>query len=98
MFSFLQVTLNSLNIYELTPSEKISKFLGGFLCSEDAPTSEMCSNVLTELFGYSAEQAKLLLPGVLDVMLTGISTKQLVHYGQLLQSSEYCDQNSRHEL
>ncbi|KAL9704735.1 hypothetical protein quinque_008253 [Culex quinquefasciatus] len=73
----LWVTLNSLNIYELTPSEKISKFLGGFLCSEDAPTSEMCSNVLTELFGYSAEQAKLLLPGVLDVMLTGISTKQL---------------------
>ncbi|XP_065087628.1 lipase 3-like [Ochlerotatus camptorhynchus] len=85
----LWVTLSSLNIFELTPTENVLQFIGNIICSGDAPTRQVCTDLLAEMFGYSSEQAKLLLPGLLDNALSGISTKQLVHYGQLIQSRRF---------
>ncbi|XP_053685954.1 lipase 3-like [Sabethes cyaneus] len=82
-------TLRTLNIFELTPSEKVLKFLGSTLCSEEAPTGEICSELLARFFGFSSEQAKTLLPELLNKILTGISTKQLIHYGQLMDSGKF---------
>ncbi|KXJ71357.1 hypothetical protein RP20_CCG020778 [Aedes albopictus] len=82
-------TLNTLNIFELTPTESVLQFLGNIICSGEAPTQTVCSDLLAEMFGYSSDQAKLLLPGMLDNVMTGISTKQLIHYGQLIQSRKF---------
>ncbi|XP_058834371.1 lipase 3-like isoform X1 [Topomyia yanbarensis] len=85
----LWLTLKSLNIFELTPSEKVLKFLGSTVCSEAVFTGAMCFDLLTTIFGYSSEQAKLLLPGLMDNLVTGISTKQLIHYGQLMETRKF---------
>ncbi|EAT35425.1 AAEL012407-PA, partial [Aedes aegypti] len=74
------------SVFFLTPTENVLQFLGNIICSGEAPTQTVCSDLLAEMFGYSSDQAKLLLPGMLDNALSGISTKQLVHYGQLIQS------------
>ncbi|XP_055622615.1 lipase 3-like [Toxorhynchites rutilus septentrionalis] len=83
------VTMNALNIFELTPSEGIMKFISNIICSEESLTREVCSDLLAEMFGYTSEQAKQLLPGVVENWMTGISSKQLVHYGQLMQSKKF---------
>ncbi|XP_055527856.1 lipase 3-like [Wyeomyia smithii] len=82
-------TLKALNIFELTPSEEILKFIGSTVCSGEAPTGDLCSELLGRFFGFSTEQAKTLLPELLNKILTGISTKQLIHYGQLMDSGKF---------
>ncbi|XP_062557761.1 lipase 3-like [Armigeres subalbatus] len=85
----LWMTLSSLKIFELTPTENALQFVGNIICSGNAPTRTVCNDLLVEMFGYSSEQARLLLPGLLDNALSGISTKQLVHYGQLIQTRKF---------
>ncbi|XP_055595869.1 lipase 3-like [Uranotaenia lowii] len=95
----LGLTLNTMNIYELTPSEAVLKFLGNVICS-GSPTGakDICTDLLVEVFGYSSEQARLMLPGLLENMLSGISTKQLLHYGQLMQSKKFQQYDYRNPI
>ncbi|XP_058466693.1 lipase 3-like [Malaya genurostris] len=86
----LWLTLKTLNIFELTPSPNVLKFLGSTICSEGSFTGTVCSDLLATIFGYSSEQAKFMLPGLItNSMLTGISTKQLIHYGQLMETRKF---------
>ncbi|KAL6437999.1 hypothetical protein ACFW04_004349 [Cataglyphis niger] len=77
-------------LYEFLPSDEGMKEFQKLVCAEDVITQPFCSNLLFLIAGYNKEQFnKTLLPIVLGHIPAGASTKQIMHYTQLVKSGQF---------
>uniref|UniRef100_A0A182Q8Y3 Partial AB-hydrolase lipase domain-containing protein n=1 Tax=Anopheles farauti TaxID=69004 RepID=A0A182Q8Y3_9DIPT len=83
----LYATLTALNIHELKPTPDIVRLLSGTVCSGD--TSELCAEMLRGFFGSTVDRSRNLLPNIVDDLLTSVSTRQIIHFGQLMQTKKF---------
>uniref|UniRef100_A0A182NPN3 Lipase n=1 Tax=Anopheles dirus TaxID=7168 RepID=A0A182NPN3_9DIPT len=83
----LYATLIALNIHELKPSPDIVRLLSGTVCSGD--TNELCAEMLRGFFGSTVDRSRNLLPNIVDDLLTSVSTRQIIHLGQLMQTKRF---------
>lgn len=61
--------------------------ISAFVCSV---LPEGCDNILFALSGYETKVNETFLAVILGHMPTGASTRQFVHYGQLVESQRFC--------
>ncbi|XP_018395812.1 PREDICTED: lipase 3-like [Cyphomyrmex costatus] len=78
---------NLIGMYKFNPNDDFMKTIRQLVCAEKAATQQICSNFMFLLCGFNVEQFDMtLLPIIAAQFPVSISTKQLVHYGQLIQS------------
>lgn len=71
---------------ELLPSKGFLKLIVSDFCSEGFGTI-LCQNFLFALFGYSPDEINAsLLPVIMVHIPAGAATRQLIHYGQEIDS------------
>ncbi|XP_011865872.1 PREDICTED: lipase 3-like [Vollenhovia emeryi] len=76
-----------LGMYEFMPDNEAIKIFQRIACEEDAWTQPLCANVLFLIAGYNPDQFNAtLLPLILEHTPAGSSTKQLMHYAQLINT------------
>ncbi|XP_058065393.1 lipase 3-like [Anopheles bellator] len=80
-------TLRSLNVHEIKPSIDIVHLLSGTICSGD--TREMCAEMLRGVLGSTVDRSRNMLPHIVDDLWCSISTRQLIHFGQLMQTKKF---------
>uniref|UniRef100_A0A182URJ6 Partial AB-hydrolase lipase domain-containing protein n=2 Tax=Anopheles merus TaxID=30066 RepID=A0A182URJ6_ANOME len=83
----LYSTLKALNIHELKPTPDIVRLMSGLVCSSDM--NELCVEMLRGFFGSTVDRSRHLLPTMVDDLLTSVSTRQLIHIGQLMQTKKF---------
>uniref|UniRef100_A0AAG5DSP7 Partial AB-hydrolase lipase domain-containing protein n=1 Tax=Anopheles atroparvus TaxID=41427 RepID=A0AAG5DSP7_ANOAO len=83
----LYATLRSLNVNEIKPSPDFVRLLSGTVCSGD--TNELCAEMLRAFLGSTVDRSRNLLPVIVDDLLSSISTRQLIHFGQLMQTRKF---------
>ncbi|EAA00061.4 AGAP011718-PA, partial [Anopheles gambiae str. PEST] len=83
----LYSTLKALNIHELKPTPDIVRLMSGIVCSSDM--NELCVEMLRGFFGSTVDRSRNLLPAMVDDLLTSVSTRQLIHIGQLMQTKKF---------
>ncbi|OXU24914.1 hypothetical protein TSAR_006225 [Trichomalopsis sarcophagae] len=85
----LNVVLELLGKHEFKPSGEFFKKFAGVVCKESSITNAICSNSLFLICGFSEELDKELLPAILAHDSAGASTKQIVHFTQLVKSGHF---------
>ncbi|XP_014469105.1 PREDICTED: lipase 3-like [Dinoponera quadriceps] len=76
--------------YEFAPTDEAMQKFQKLVCAKDAITQPLCSNVLFLITGFDYDQFdKALLPVILGHLPAGASTKQFVHYAQLINSGKF---------
>ncbi|CAL1688829.1 unnamed protein product [Lasius platythorax] len=76
--------------YEFAPTGEGMEIFQKWVCAEDAITQPFCSNILFLIAGFDSEQFnKTLLPIVLGHIPAGASTKQVIHFAQLVKSGSF---------
>ncbi|GLH01895.1 Lipase 3, partial [Gryllus bimaculatus] len=82
--------LNALGIYEFLPNNEIIDAATRKACQDNAPTQEVCSNVMFLIAGWDSQQLnKTQLPVILSHFPGGASTKQILHYAQEVVSGQF---------
>ncbi|XP_018364290.1 PREDICTED: lipase 3-like [Trachymyrmex cornetzi] len=73
--------------HKFNPNHDFIKAIRQSVCAEKAFTQPICSNFLFLLCGFNVEQFDTaLLPVILGQFPDSVSTKQIIHYGQLIKS------------
>ncbi|XP_029680343.1 lipase 3-like [Formica exsecta] len=86
----IDMVLKFFGLYEFIPTDEGMKEFQKLICAEDAITQPFCSNLLFLIAGYNKEQFnKTLLPIILGHIPAGASTKQIMHYAQLVKSGQF---------
>ncbi|KAL6437992.1 hypothetical protein ACFW04_004349 [Cataglyphis niger] len=86
----IDMVMKLFGLYEFLPSDEGMKEFQKLVCAEDVITQPFCSNLLFLIAGYNKEQFnKTLLPIVLGHIPAGASTKQIMHYTQLVKSGQF---------
>nr|XP_014085183.2 lipase 3 [Bactrocera oleae] len=86
----IEVLLNHLGLYELFPSTALNQLGGHLLCSQDAPTYNLCLLFTFLTVGFSDYQMdRNLLPRILETTPAGISKNQFKHFGQLIRTGKF---------
>ncbi|XP_026468931.1 lipase 3-like [Ctenocephalides felis] len=76
--------------FEFLPSKGLETLLGRFLCADEDPLQMACTNMYFIAIGYNPSQLNApLLPEILNNVPAGASTKQFLHYGQLIASKKF---------
>uniref|UniRef100_A0A182YPP6 AB hydrolase-1 domain-containing protein n=1 Tax=Anopheles stephensi TaxID=30069 RepID=A0A182YPP6_ANOST len=83
----LYATLRALNIHELKPTPDIVRLLSGTVCASDM--NELCVEMMRGFLGTTVDRSRNLLPNIVDDLLTSVSTRQLIHVGQLMQTKRF---------
>lgn len=79
-----------LGIYEFLPSNTLMAIAGQSFCNDDALTQFLCTNTLFLICGFNKNNLNTtLLPVIMGHTPAGASTKQLLHYGQEINSGTY---------
>ncbi|XP_050300262.1 lipase 3-like [Anthonomus grandis grandis] len=93
-YRYLQSLAESLQVYELIPkfllSNEALRSISKILCEEDAPTRNICSNVLLAMAGYTPGQID---PDTITLIVStgpgGASVYQALHYAQLVTTGRF---------
>ncbi|XP_026482357.1 lipase 3-like [Ctenocephalides felis] len=82
---------SAIGLNEFLPSLEIIEDVGKVLCQDDDWTQGiLCSNIYFLLSGYNPDQLNAtLIPEILENLPAGASTKQLLHYAQLIKSGNF---------
>ncbi|EZA48594.1 hypothetical protein DMN91_011689 [Ooceraea biroi] len=94
IMQFLSKFVGSINIifkligmYEFEPTGETMRKFQELVCSEEAITQPLCSNVLFLIAGFDRDQFNTtLLPVILGHTPAGASTKQVIHFAQLINT------------
>ncbi|XP_049869399.1 lipase 3-like [Pectinophora gossypiella] len=77
-------------VYEFIPSNEVTKAVADVLCGTTTLATILCSNILFIIGGFDFDQLNITnLPVLFGHVPAGSATKQLVHYGQGVQSGEF---------
>ncbi|XP_029160371.1 lipase 3-like [Nylanderia fulva] len=81
-------TLMSLfGVHEFMPTPNIIQKFMQLMCAEQAMSQPICSNVMFLIAGFNPDQMDpSMIPVILGHVPAGASTKQMLHYGQLIRS------------
>ncbi|XP_012214450.1 lipase 3-like [Linepithema humile] len=83
----INVLMKLIGKHQFEPSGEAMKIFQKIVCAEGAITQPLCSNVLFLIAGFNKDQFnKTLLPIILGHTPAGASTKQIMHYTQLINS------------
>ncbi|XP_029680407.1 lipase 3-like [Formica exsecta] len=83
----IDIMWSLIGIHEFNPSNDFTKKIQQIMCAEKALSQPICSNMMFLIAGFNPDQLDMsLLPVILGHLPAGASTKQLIHYGQLIQS------------
>ncbi|XP_025995621.1 lipase 3 [Solenopsis invicta] len=75
--------------HEFNLDNKIIKRFGQILCGEKAATQPICSNALFLMIGFNPDQLDpVLLPVILGHIPASASSKQLMHFAQIINSGK----------
>ncbi|XP_018319706.1 lipase 3-like [Agrilus planipennis] len=86
----LQNFLDLVGVYEFLPSSELLSNFAIQFCADDAITQFLCKDALFALCGFSRKQMNAtLLPILVAHTPAGSSTRQLVHYGQEINSGRF---------
>ncbi|XP_050303081.1 lipase 3-like isoform X7 [Anthonomus grandis grandis] len=87
----LNVLGTLIGVDEFAPTSDFLKYIAGdVVCSENSITQLLCENILFALCGFDYQQLNdTLLPLILKYLPAGSSTKQLIHYGQEINSGYF---------
>ncbi|XP_055375835.1 uncharacterized protein LOC129608376 [Condylostylus longicornis] len=89
-FDFFKSATQFLSIDEFLPNTKFLVKSSQTICHEKAITNSVCSNILFLIAGFNSEQLnKTMLPVMLSHTPSGASTKQLMHFGQLIRTGSF---------
>lgn len=76
-----------IGMHEFNPNNDFTRAIQQITCAEKAITQPICSNAIFLVCGFNAEQFDpALLPVILGHVPASTSTKQMMHYGQLIKS------------
>ncbi|XP_069681272.1 lipase 3-like [Periplaneta americana] len=82
--------LNMIGGMEFKPRSELTVMFGQIVCNHEAITRAICSNFLFLLCGFNSDQLnETALPVILSHIPAGASTKQCLHYGQLIMSGKF---------
>ncbi|XP_055375802.1 lipase 3-like [Condylostylus longicornis] len=85
-----EIVAKLLGMHEFLPNNDIMRMAGEFLCKDESFTQILCTNVMFLVTGYNSEQLNTtMLPAILGHVPAGTSTKQFIHYGQLVNSGRF---------
>ncbi|KAJ8985389.1 hypothetical protein NQ317_007546 [Molorchus minor] len=80
-----------LGLYELLPGDDFISTIATGICSDEGAGAILCENFIFLLCGFNNNQMNLtLLPTIMAQVPAGCATRQLVHYGQEIQSGRFC--------
>ncbi|XP_046626354.1 lipase 3-like isoform X1 [Neodiprion virginianus] len=86
----LGVIFNLFGQYEFLPSHDLISTASSTFCEADALTQYMCSNSIYFLMGFNKAQTNTsMLPIIVKHMPAGASTRQVIHYGQEINSGKF---------
>lgn len=74
-------------IKEFSPNSGFLGKVGNILCKDSSELKILCTNALFALGGFDQKQMNVtLLPTIMGHTPAGSSVKQVLHYGQLINS------------
>jgi len=86
----IEVLMKLFRTHEFLPNTEIMKIAGEILCKDEAITQILCTNIIFLITGYNSEQLNTtMLPAIMGHVPAGTSTKQFIHYGQLVNSGRF---------
>ncbi|XP_062545372.1 lipase 3-like [Armigeres subalbatus] len=86
----LEWTLRMLGVNEFMPSNKMLDSGGQKACKDTSMFQEICANVLFLIGGYNSPQLnRTMLPLIMQHIPAGAAVKQLIHYGQGINSGRF---------
>lgn len=78
-------------MYEFLPNNDMLAFGANIVCVDDSFAQGLCTNFLFLLAGSNPDQLNTtMIPVIAGHTPAGTSTDNLVHYGQLMRSGEFC--------
>ncbi|XP_049938814.1 lipase 3-like [Schistocerca serialis cubense] len=84
----LTALVNHLGMHELVPHSEFLEGLGATICRSKAVYKDVCTNLLFLMAGYSSKHLNsTLLPLIMGHTPAGAAMKQLMHYGQEINSA-----------
>ncbi|KAJ1529189.1 hypothetical protein ONE63_005995 [Megalurothrips usitatus] len=79
-----------LGIGEFLPSDAFLSYVNSKACSDGSLVQSVCTNLLFMIAGYDSEELDTeLLPLIMQNVPAGASTKQMLHFGQLINSDKF---------
>ncbi|KAF2901552.1 hypothetical protein ILUMI_04630 [Ignelater luminosus] len=85
-----EIFLNMVGIKEFLPNTGFLGKVGNILCKEKSVMEVLCTNALFAIAGFDHQQMnETLLPIIMGHTPAGCSVKQLLHYGQLINSGKF---------
>ncbi|XP_011176163.1 lipase 3 [Solenopsis invicta] len=83
----LEKLMKLIGMNEFKPTGEIMRHFAELVCDKDAITQPLCSNIMFLIAGFNEEQLnKTLIPIIVEHAPAGASTKQIMHYAQLIKS------------
>ncbi|CAD7088526.1 unnamed protein product, partial [Hermetia illucens] len=86
----LEVLLSNLGIYELLGTSALNQIVARLFCDSGSPSQDLCILLMYTVVGFSGHNIdRALLPKIYETTPAGVSTKQIIHFGQLIQSGKF---------
>ncbi|XP_059058795.1 lipase 3-like [Achroia grisella] len=90
IISLLWEAAQEVGIYEFLPHNALLKLIISSICGNPATSTIVCDNLVFLLLGPDYNQINTTaLPVIYGHLPAGIATKQLIHYGQLIDSGKF---------
>ncbi|XP_014285223.1 gastric triacylglycerol lipase [Halyomorpha halys] len=87
--NWLSKIANFLHIYHLLPSSPLIRGVEKLFCKTLPLTNVICENILFLIAGYDSQEVNMtLIPIITTYTPAGVSTKQLIHFGQLANNGQ----------
>lgn len=85
--NYFKAVLKLVGEFEFLPNHEIITKFGNLVCGNKFRTQPLCSNFIFLVAGFNEEQLEPdIIPVVMGHIPAGASTKQLIHYGQEINS------------
>ncbi|XP_076684092.1 lipase 3-like [Andrena cerasifolii] len=83
-----------IGMYEFMPTDELMQSLAQLVCGNEAITKPLCEKMIVHFIGANERDLNLdLIPEVLRYDPAGASTRQFVHYAQLINSGKFQQYN-----
>lgn len=81
---------NVLGMYEFMPSSAFVSAITSRACADGSMLQSVCTNLLFVITGYDSDELDTeMLPEIMQNVPAGASTKQMIHFGQLINSDKF---------
>lgn len=87
---YVQMATSAMGMYEFLPNNDMLGAGANIVCNDDSFVQALCSNILFLIAGSNPDQLNAtMIPVIAGHTPAGVSTENLVHYGQLMRSGAF---------